>query len=184
MGSLGVTKQLSLPAEPIKSQPTLGCLGSVHFPCSYVGRQVTQKITLLSKLTVITQPLRSDLSKVTPKGSASENAFGGTVGCSLIGIYKANINGLSVPEPLTAVLNIPLVDQVSFLPVINLSPSSLVQIQCLLARPPSCRVYINIHIQNIHIFPFMQTIENLSKSPSRILRISYRVQRALELAYK
>lgn len=76
-------------------------------------------------------------------------------------------------------LNIPLVDQASFLTVFNLSPSSLAQIQCLLARSPSCRVYTNIHI-----FPIMQTMENLSKSPFRILGISYRVQRTLELAYK
>lgn len=144
-----------------------------------MGRQVTQKTTLLSKLTVITQPLRSDLDKITSKHSASEKAFGGTVGCSSICIYTENINGLSVPEALTAILNIPLVDQVSFLTVFHLSPSSLVQIQCLLARPPSCRVYININI-----FPFLQIMENLSKSPSRILRISYTVQRTLELAYK
>lgn len=155
------------------------CLGSVHFPCSYVGRQVTQKITVLSKVTVINQPLRSDLDKITSKGSASEKAFGGTVGCSSICIYIGNINGLSVPEALTAILNIPLVDQVSSLTVFNLSPSSLVQIQCLLARPPSCRAYIDINI-----FPFWQIMENLSKSPSRILGISYRVQRTLEVAYK
>lgn len=30
----------------------------------------------------------------------------------------------------------------------------------------------------------MQTMENLSKSPSKILGISYKVQRTLELAYK
>lgn len=161
LDSLGATKQLSLPSVSIRWQPTLGCLGSVHFPWSYVGRQVTQKITLLGKLTV-----------TSPSHSCWESPFWGQgfrgsfleipVGWSLICIHVPNINGLSVPEPLTAILNIPLVDQVSFLTVFNLSPSSLVQIPCLLARPPSCWAYINIHI-----FPFMQTMENLSKSPSK-----------------
>lgn len=117
--SLGVTKQLSLPAVSIRSQPTLGCPGTVNFPWSYVGRQVTQMITVLSTLT-LTSPSHSwvILIKSLLRAVLQRRLFRGTVGCSLICTYLPNINGLSVSKPLTAVLSIPLADHVSFLTVL------------------------------------------------------------------